>query len=64
MFTFWAVIGDVGALYGVLVSLSSSMISVLAYQKSKNFLVSQLYAKRGPSDPHLTHKRTLLNADG
>jgi hypothetical protein len=45
VYTFWTVIADVGGLFGILISLSTSILSVLDYQKSENHLVNQLYSE-------------------
>lgn len=52
VFTFWIVIGNVGALNGVLIYLSAVLLSVFAYQKSLNHLVSQLYYTNEPETWH------------
>ena len=36
-------LGDVGGLFGLFVSLASSLLNILNYQKAENILVSDLY---------------------
>ena len=40
VYTFWAVIGDVGGLSGVLIYLTSKILSVLNHNKADNHLAS------------------------
>ena len=47
-YTFWNVISDMGGLFGVLASFCVSIVSVFSYQKSVNYLASQLYSKSEP----------------
>ena len=48
VYTFWTVIGDVGGLNGVLISVASTLLSVFSYQKSVNHLVSNLFWSSDP----------------
>ena len=36
-------LGDVGGLFGILVSITSSLLGILNYQKAENILVADLY---------------------
>lgn len=47
VYTFWNVLGDIGGLYGVFVSGCTTLISILTFQKSYNYLASQLYSVGG-----------------
>jgi hypothetical protein len=44
VYTFWTVIADVGGLFGILISFSTTILSVFDHQKSENYLVDQLYS--------------------
>ena len=44
-------LGDVGGLFGLFVSISSSLLSILNYQKADNILVSILYQTEKASGP-------------
>lgn len=37
-------LGDVGGLFGILFSLSSTLIGCLTYKNAENYLVSELYS--------------------
>ena len=65
VYTFWTVIGDVGALHGVLFSLCAYFTSIFAFQKPTNSLVSQLYCILHPEtlDPNVEQRRTRLNSE-
>jgi hypothetical protein len=65
VYTFWNVLGDIGGLYGVFVSGCASLISIFAYQKSSNYLASQLYLpnESDAPDPIGSHTKTHLNPD-
>ena len=61
VFTFWIVIGNVGALNGVLISLSAVVLSIIfAYQKSLNHLVSQLYWTNDPEASEVFEPQTKI----
>ena len=45
-FTFVAVLGEVGGLYGLLVSVASTFLSFATYQRAENDLASQLYYQK------------------
>jgi hypothetical protein len=60
VFTFWIVIGNVGALNGVLISFSAVVLSIFAYQKSLNHLVSQLYWTNDPEASEVFEPQTKI----
>ena len=66
VYTFWTVIGEVGALNGVLINLASFVISVFGFQKSMNYLASELYELREPEtyDADSLSKKLSLNSAG
>ena len=41
--TFVGVLGEVGGLYGLLISVASTLLSYATFQRAENYLVSQLY---------------------
>ena len=43
VFTFVGVLGEVGGLYGLLISVASTCLSYATFQRAENYLVSQLY---------------------
>ena len=43
VYTFWTVIGEVGALRGVLIDVSVIILLIFGFQKSINYLASQLF---------------------
>ena len=51
VYTFWTVIADVGGLFGLLISIATSIHSVIGHQKSENYLVEQLYSESDPNFP-------------
>jgi len=63
VYTFWNVLGDIGGLYGVLAIACANIISILTYQKSKNYLASQLYSARcpQPTSPQVSQTEMKLN---
>ena len=46
----YMMLGDIGGLFGLLFSISSSILGVINYQKSENILVSDLYRARSLSE--------------
>ena len=52
-------LGDVGGLSGLFVSIASSLISILNYQKADNILVSNLYRAEKASSPEKMLKTEL-----
>ena len=46
----YMMLGDIGGLFGLLFSISSSILGVINYQKSENILVSDLYRTRSLSE--------------
>ena len=58
VYTFWTVISEVGGLFGILISLSSSTLSVLDHQKSENYLVNQLYYEIDLNVPDANQPKT------
>ena len=52
-------LGDVGGLFGLFVSIASSLLSILDYQKADNILVSDLYQAEKRSSPEKILKTEL-----
>ena len=44
-------LGDVGGLFGLFVSIAASLLNILNYQKAENILVSDLYRAEKVSSP-------------
>ena len=65
VYTFWAVIGEVGGLRGVMISAAATILSVFNNYKSENHLISQLYRKSDSeaSDAIEPQTKTDLNSD-
>jgi len=43
VYTFWSVLGDIGGLSGILVSVVSTLLNVLNFNKPENHMASRLY---------------------
>ena len=52
-------LGDVGGLFGLFVSIAASLINILNYQKLENVLVSDLYRAEKATGLNETHKTEL-----
>jgi len=44
VYTVFALLGEVGGLYGLFVSAASTLLSVIDFAKAENYLVSRLYS--------------------
>ncbi len=45
VYNLFTLLGDVGGLFGLLMSVAASFSSVLSFQKSDNFVAEQLYSQ-------------------
>ena len=44
VYNFFTLLGDVGGLFGLLISVASSLSGVLSFQKAENFLSDHMYS--------------------
>ena len=42
-------LGNVGGLYSILLSIAASFLSVINYGKSENYLIADLFMNKGPN---------------
>ena len=63
VYTFWAVLGEVGGFFGVLFNLAAYASSIFVYQRSTNHLASELYSvsESKVSDTFMTPTKARLN---
>ena len=60
VYTYWNATSEIGGLYGVLISLSCTILSVLSFQMSVNHLADQLYIEVDSNVPDATMPQSKM----